>query len=385
MCFLVETSVLGLTICTFFREHFVSNKLVFLCFHSKQRHNKLWRSHSDSDLSDRPESMCKASSHFLGRSNSHNNNTSSPSLHHFLGVAVLQALGAEHKDSAKSTATHTCDSHSDSNSVCDSPGQEEVGSDCGDPLLLPLPSPQAATVVPEERLDNSASVVVTVPVALPHPPPSLHILPPTPELQRAHGGPPTHLSISVPKLKPVELSLNLPERSSSEGISPLTPGSTDSDTIDQSLSDLPSDKHSPLSPGNITPLTLVLPIAASDDNNNPSELQIDSALGGRGDADGSSNHSADSIDFFSAREKFLGLAQDGKSRTLSEQAQQRTPLLLEENEETEAKEEEEQGYGTSQVQVHSASSLCYHFVFASITCSVCVLVFHEKGVPVCSY
>ncbi|XP_037631152.1 protein phosphatase Slingshot homolog 2 isoform X1 [Sebastes umbrosus] len=324
---------------------------------SKQRHNKLWRSHSDSDLSDRPESMCKASSHSLGRSDSHNNNTSSPSLHHFLGVAVLQALGAEHKDSAKSTATHTCDSHSDSNSVCDSPGQEEVGSDCGDPLLLPLPSPQAATVVPEERLDNSASVVVAVPVALPHPPPSLHILPPTPELQRAHGGPPTHLSISVPKHKPVELSLNLPERNSSEEISPLTPGSTDSDTIDQSLSDLPSDKHSPLSPGNITPLPLVLPLAASDDNNNPSELQIDSAMDGRGDADGSSNHSADSIDFFSAREKFLGLAQDGKTRTLSEQAQQRTPLSLEESEETEAKEEEEQGYGTSQESPESEDSV----------------------------
>uniref|UniRef100_A0A8C3A571 protein-serine/threonine phosphatase n=1 Tax=Cyclopterus lumpus TaxID=8103 RepID=A0A8C3A571_CYCLU len=59
---------------------------------SKQRHNKLWRSHSDGDLSDRPESMCKASSRSLGRSNSHNNNsTSSPSLHHFLGVAVLHA------------------------------------------------------------------------------------------------------------------------------------------------------------------------------------------------------------------------------------------------------------------------------------------------------
>lgn len=75
----------------------------------------------------------------------------------------------------------------------------------------------------------------------------------------------------------------------------------------------------------------------------------------RGDADGSSNHSADSIDFFSAREKFLGLAQEG-SWTSAEQAQQRTPRILEE--ETEAKEEEEQGTGTSQVKNRSASSLC---------------------------
>lgn len=299
--------------------------------------------------------MCRPSSHSLGRSDSHNNNTSSPSLHHFLGVAVLQALGADPEDSAKSNSTHTSDSHTDSSGVCDSPGQEEVGSDCGDPLLLPLPRPRAATVVPEERLDNSATVAVTVPVALPHPPPSLHILPPTPELQRVHRGPPTHLSISAPKHKPVELSLNLPERSSSEEVSPITLGSTDSDIIDQSLSDLTSDKHSPLSPADITPLPLVLPLAPSDDNNNPSELQIGSASDSRGDADGSSNHSADSIDFFSAREKFLGLAQDGRTRTLSEQAQQRTPLSLEENGETEASEEEEQG--TSQVQDHSASSV----------------------------
>ncbi|XP_031150770.1 protein phosphatase Slingshot homolog 2 isoform X1 [Sander lucioperca] len=324
---------------------------------SKQRHNKLWRSHSDSDLSDRPEWMCKPQSHSLGRSNSQNNNTSSPSLHHFLGAAVLQALGAEPKDSAKSNATHTSDSHTDSNGVRDSPGQEEVRSDCGYPPLLPLPRPRAATVVPEEGLDNSSSVAVTVPVALPHPPPSLHIVPPTPELQRAHRCPPTHLSISVPKHKPVELSLNLPERSSSEEISPLTLGSTDSDVTDQSLSDSTSDKHSPLSPANITPLPLVLPLAASDDNNNPSELQIGSALDGRSEADGSSIHSADSIDFFSAREKFLGLAQDGTSRTLSEQAQQRTTLSLEENRETEAKDEEEQRNGTSQVSPQSEDSV----------------------------
>ncbi|XP_071352580.1 protein phosphatase Slingshot homolog 2 isoform X3 [Trachinotus anak] len=311
---------------------------------SKQRHNKLWRSHSDSDLSDRPEFMCKTSSHSLGHSDSHNNNTaSSPSLHHFLGVAVLQALGAEPEDSAKSNTTHTSDSHTHTNGVCESPVQEEVSSDCSDPLLLPLPRPRAATVVPEERLDNSASVAVTVPVAVPHPPPSLHILPPTPELQRARRGPPTHLSISVPENKPAELSLNLPERSSSGDISPLTLGSTDSDIVDQSLSDVTSDKHSPLSSSGTTPLPLLLPLAPSDNNNNPSELQIGSAFDSRGEADGSSNHSTDSIDFFSAREKFLGLAQDGRTRTLSEQAQQRIPLSLEENGGMEAKEEEEQG------------------------------------------
>ncbi|KAF7660898.1 hypothetical protein LDENG_00273090 [Lucifuga dentata] len=311
---------------------------------SKQRHNKLWRSHSDSDLSDRPEPACKPTSHSLGCSDPHNNNTSSSSLQHFLGVAVLQALGAEPQASAKSTTVHASDSNTHSNGVCDSPDKEEI-LDCiqqNYPLLPPLPRPRAATVVPEERVDNSPSVAVMVPVALPHPPPSLHILPPTPELQRAYLGPPTQASNPVPRHDPAELSLDLPERSSSEEISPLAPGSSDSDTQEKSLSDLASSKLSPLSPA--SPLPLLLFPGPSDDNNNPSELQTGIAFDSRGEADGSSNHSADSIDFFSAREKFLGLADDGRTRTLSEQTPPRTPLSLEleENGESVTKEEEEE-------------------------------------------
>lgn len=311
--------------------------IICLLFHSKQRHNKLWRSHSDGDLSDRPELLCKPSSYSLGRSDSHNNNTTAtPSLHHFLGVAVLQALGAEPEESANPNTSHTSDSHIPTNGVCESPVQGDVSSDCEDHQLLPLPRPHAATVVPEERLDNSPSVAVTVPVAVPHPPPALHILPPTPQLQRAHRGVPTDLLVSVPKDKPCKLSLNLSERSSSEEISSFTPGSTDSDLIDQSLSDLTNDKSSPLSPPSTPPLPLDLPFAPSDDNNNPSLLQTDGAFDSRGEADGSSNHSTDSIDFFSAREKFLGLAQDGRTAT------RRWPVSHEENGESEAKPEEDQ-------------------------------------------
>lgn len=286
--------------------------------------------------------MSKPSSPSLARSDSHNNNTSSPSLHHFLGVAILQALRAEPEASAKTNGTSN--SHALSNGVCDSPVQEEVTSDCEAPPLPPLPRPQAATVVPEEKLDNSASVAVTVPVALPHPPPSLHILPPTPELQRAHRGPPTHLPISAPKPKLAELSVSLPERSSSEDISPLTLESSDSDIINPSLSDLTS-------PATASPQPLRL-LLTSDDNNNPSELQIGSDLDSRGEADGSSSHSTDSIDFFSAREKFLGLAQDGRTRTMSERVQQR--MSLEETEASEGEEEEEENV-TSQVKDHLAS------------------------------
>ncbi|KAM3875538.1 uncharacterized protein ssh2a [Diretmus argenteus] len=321
---------------------------------SKQRHNKLWRSHSDSDLSDRPEPLYKSTSHTLGRSDPHNNNASSPSLHHFLGDAMLQALGAEHQDSdphAKSTTALTSDSHTHTNGVCDLPDEvKSPGSVQYDEPLPPFPRPRAATGVPKERMDNSARVATTCPVAVPHPPPSLHILPPSPELQHASLGLPTRLSSSVPEYKPVELSLDLPERSSSEEISSLTVGSSDSDTLERSLSDSVSNKVSPLSPITVTPLPLVISSGPNDDNNNPSELQTGSVFDSRGEADGSSSHSTDSIDFFSAREKFLGLAQDCKTRIPSEQTQQRTPLSLDNPEEavTKEEEEEEQGKGMSE-------------------------------------
>lgn len=284
--------------------------------------------------------MSKRSSESLARSNSHNNNTSSPSLNHLLGVAVLQALATEPEDPATSLAS---DLHMDSGGVCVSLGHEEVKSDCKDnPILHPLPRPQAATLVPDEPLDNTASVAVTVPVALPHPPPSLHILPPTPELQRARRGP---LTQTVPEHKPLELSPIFSEQSSSEEVSPLTLGSTDLDMVDRSLSDLLRDKHSPLSPVKLNNLPLDPSLAPSDDNNNPSELPTGIALDNRSDGDGSSSHSTDSINFFSAREKFLGLAQDGRSQ----QAQQREPQSSEEESETE-EEGKEEGNNANEVK-----------------------------------
>lgn len=299
---------------------------------SKQRHNKLWRSHSDSDLSDRSESSCKPPSRTLARADSHNNNSisSSPSLHHFLGVAVLQALGAE---PGKSSTEHTLDSQSHSSDTSGSSCHEEVRT------RSRLPRPRAATVIPDERGDSSARVAVMVPVAIPHPPPSIHIMSSTPEVQ--HGQCATSpLSNTVPKHK---LTLDLFEKSSSDDISLLTLGS-DTDILD--LSDLTSEKVTPLSP----PAPLVLSPAPSDDNNNPRQLHTDSGLDSRGEADGSSTQSTDSIDFFSAREKFLGLAQDGKPQKLLEQGPHGTPLSPagEENKDIVSKEEEECGSGESQ-------------------------------------
>uniref|UniRef100_A0A8C7MPZ6 protein-serine/threonine phosphatase n=1 Tax=Oncorhynchus kisutch TaxID=8019 RepID=A0A8C7MPZ6_ONCKI len=146
----------------------------------------------------------------------------------------------------------------------------------------------------------------------------------------------------VPKQKDqsVALTLDLPDLSSSEVVSQATlESSDDSDTLGYSLSDPLSERGesvimvSPGIPMAVSPLTATTPLSlgpyANDDNNNPS---------GGGDKDtvlanpvdttcvtASSNLSTDSIDFFSAREKFLGLSQDGRTRILSEQMSQRTP------------------------------------------------------------
>ncbi|XP_070986629.1 protein phosphatase Slingshot homolog 2-like isoform X2 [Oncorhynchus clarkii lewisi] len=327
---------------------------------SKQRHNKLWRSHSDSDLSERHESpLCKTGppSHTLGLSDPHNNNNGpTPSLQHFL----LQALGAANDPDNKSKGSHISDTQSEpvrltrslshspgppaSNGLCDS--RERLFSRGRGPRQDSF-RPRAVTVVPEERTDNSAlvGVAVTVPItAVPHPPPSLHSLPPSPFPQPLakplHLGLSTQLSSPVPKQKSqsVELTLDLPDHSSSEVVSQDTlESSDDSDTLGRSLSDPLSergDSVSMMSPGipmAVSPLTPTTPGSlgpyANDDNNNPGG-DTDTILANPVDATcvtTSSNLGTDSIDFFSAREKFLGLSQDGKTRTLSEQMAQRTP------------------------------------------------------------
>ncbi|XP_014069493.2 protein phosphatase Slingshot homolog 2 isoform X1 [Salmo salar] len=167
---------------------------------SKQRHNKLWRSHSDSDLSERHESLlCKTRphSHTLGRSDPHNNNNGpTPSLQRFL----LQALDAANDPDNKAEGSHISDTQSEpvrltrshshspgpsaSNGLCDS--RENLSSrgrgPRQDPFLPPLPTPRAATVVPEERMDNSALAVVAVTVPITAVPPSSPLTAYTPPL-----------------------------------------------------------------------------------------------------------------------------------------------------------------------------------------------------------
>lgn len=373
---------------------------------SKQRHNKLWRSHSDGDLS---EPLAKAPQNPLDRLDPHNNNNNGPaSLQQFLGMAVLQALkgknevqqdqldddedddddddgdsaGPRTRSPSPPTSNGLCDSEehlatssstSVSMSVSSSTSHAVSSSSAEDPFLPPLPRPRAATVVPKAHLDVSElTVAETVPAARPHPPPSLHVLPPSPSpeprpdsagsMHNHHQHPPS--SPTTPSPDPAEPSLDEVDGSADGGLHGSTAqlsyqGQQEEDEKQQRLEaqessvtdslqlslgtlseglgvhGLPSSSSlsatdtpmavSPLSPSGST-LSLSLSLDphhgdedADDNNNNNTQPQPGNhteeapcgSLPEMSTQSGSSSLSTDSIDFFSAREKFLGLAQDG--------------------------------------------------------------------------
>uniref|UniRef100_A0AAR2M1S0 protein-serine/threonine phosphatase n=1 Tax=Pygocentrus nattereri TaxID=42514 RepID=A0AAR2M1S0_PYGNA len=195
---------------------------------SKQRHNKLWRSHSDSDLSEHHEPLMKTPS---GEQE----------------VPFSNGLG----DSEESLAAE-------------------------DPPTLPRP--WAATVVPEVQPD----VAKTVSVSRPHPPASLH-----------------HLASSPRILSDIEtnpLTCEQPEASSLKAEVKCGPPVPRTESI-RSKTPEPSRQQDPDSASAEAGLSTSLP----------------------------SDLSTDRIDFFSAREKFLGLSQEGQTRGSSEQTVQQTP------------------------------------------------------------
>uniref|UniRef100_A0A8C2C9N5 protein-serine/threonine phosphatase n=1 Tax=Cyprinus carpio TaxID=7962 RepID=A0A8C2C9N5_CYPCA len=79
---------------------------------SKQRHNKLWRSHSDSDLSEHHEPLCKATAaQSLGRSNSRNQTfgQTSPSIQELLQTLTPNSASAtEAKGQIEPDTTPCC-------------------------------------------------------------------------------------------------------------------------------------------------------------------------------------------------------------------------------------------------------------------------------------
>ncbi|XP_023665246.1 protein phosphatase Slingshot homolog 2 isoform X2 [Paramormyrops kingsleyae] len=255
---------------------------------SKQRHNKLWRSHSDSDLSERRESPCKIP-HTLGRSDPHNHPSNGPpSLQRFLDTMdALAAPGTAHR-------------------------AEPPALDCP---LSSLPQPQAATVVPDEALDRAAvNVAKSVFVGRPHPPPALHLLSPN-----------TAAPLDVPELQAVsedasELPTAVPEQKCTSSYEPGV-----SESLCQSVG------CAAQVPEGDTPGASIANRSLLGTENNPEENDQGGipapAAKKLPPQDPTSPSGTDSIDFFSARKKFVGLSQGSSVRSFSEQAPPQTPHL----------------------------------------------------------
>lgn len=317
---------------------------------SKQRHNKLWRSLSDSDLSEHhePLSTSHAQPHSLGRSDPHNQTSSSP------GPSVkelLQSLGAPSNTGKAAPSTSRPDTNVKSkqlssssaegltqlsgeaqsleaqmsqptppcpyttvesvyplspplsNGICDSEEQ---------PSTPPLSQPRAATVVPQVPTTDMSMVAESVLLGQPHPPPLLHHLPPSPtpsptpvcvdELIK-----PDVVSCPVPVIKPMPVSVpqsftvQTPstQQAGPQCLSAAVP--VKKPDCDQLLCDLSFAPHTPPS---------------SDLISYPSAIPQDNDVFA---------HSADHINFFSAREKFKGMTRDDKTHCATKKEQQSTP------------------------------------------------------------
>lgn len=313
--------------------------------YSKQRHNKLWRSHSDSDLSEHHEPLSKshAQPHSLGHSDPHNqaSSASGPSVKELLESLGSSASKATHSTSQPDTGIQSnqlsssfsegvaslsggagarsleAPSHSAvvqisqsdspcpestagsvsplspplSNGLCDSEEQ---------PSSPPLSRPRAATVVPELQKTDMVTIAQTVLVGQPHPPPSFHHLPPSPAPSPTPACvdeviKPQVLSCSLPVIK--QMLVSVPEPMTTQSTQPAGPQclsapvpvkKTDCDQDCVSLDGLAA--HSP---------------PTSDFISYPSAIPQDNEV--------LFGHSADHINFFSAREKFKGMSQDGKT------------------------------------------------------------------------
>lgn len=296
--------------------------ILFKCFSffcSKQRHNKLWRSHSDSDLSEHHEPLSKsyAQPHSLGRSDPHNQASITPGssvkdLLESLGTSAITGKVNQPGSSSCGGASDlsggpengTLEAPSQANkapSRLDSPTAGSVRSSpplsnglCDSeeqPSCPPVYQPRAATVVPEPQRTD-INVAQSILVGQPHPPPSVHHLPlsppPSPALACTDEAVKAQAQSSVIKPEP------LTEEALSTQLSPLLARNADSDQRGSS-------------PGGDT----AHPPSSDDSVSQPNAIPPDNVL--------LFGHSADHINFFSAREKFKGMSDDGKPHSAAVQ------------------------------------------------------------------
>nr|XP_057944286.1 protein phosphatase Slingshot homolog 2b [Doryrhamphus excisus]XP_057944287.1 protein phosphatase Slingshot homolog 2b [Doryrhamphus excisus] len=258
---------------------------------SKQRHNKLWRSHSDSDLSEHHQPLSKPypQPHSLGRSDPCNQAAGplGPSMKELLeplGPGTVAQATKKPDIPSRPFSSPPCDRvtalscNTPPVSWLDPPPHvsplspplfnglmepEEQPPSSAPPLLLPT----AATVVPEPQRMDTVTVAQSVALGQPHPPPALHHLPPSP----APSPPPACLDKVI---KSQAASRSPPGIRQSHVPQPAT----------QPPAPVPVNKsYCPTLDGSAAPCA------------NSQELF---------------GHSTDHINFFSAREKFKGMAQD---------------------------------------------------------------------------
>ncbi|XP_026226616.1 protein phosphatase Slingshot homolog 2b isoform X2 [Anabas testudineus] len=363
---------------------------------SKQRHNKLWRSHSDSDLSEHHEPLSKsyAQPHSLGRSDPHNQPSGTPGpsvkeLLESLGTSVSTGK-ATHSSSqpdtgiksnqlnsasfegtaalsgdaeAQSLRSHSLFSVTQSsylgqpcpesraaslstlspplsNGLCDSEDQ---------PSSPPLSQPRAATVVPEPQKTDMVTVAQSVLVGQPHPPPSLHHVPLFPALSPTSACMDEVIKSQV--LKP--LLVTVPE--------PMTTQTPNAQQAGPQCLSAPVAVKKTDCVQQICGLSLddlaAQPPFTSDFISYSSAIPQDKEV--------LFGHSADHINFFSAREKFKGMNQDGKTTSavvqqspLKSCAKDQQPLLQEVSS-NEAKEEENRKKMSAPVQVTGLKPALY--------------------------
>ncbi|KAM6907614.1 protein phosphatase Slingshot homolog 2b [Xenentodon cancila] len=313
---------------------------------SKQRHNKLWRSHSDSDLSEHHEPLSKsyAHPHSLGRSDPHNQATSAPSPS---VTDLLKSLGSLSGSGNALSSTGQLDTGAQSNQLGSSSSEDgtalsgdakarsldgpldsavaqcsqldppcaETGSMPSSPLLSNglcgpeeqpssprLSQPRGAIAMPEPQKTDTVTVAQSVLTNPPHPPPTVCNLP----LSHVQSTAPAsvdkdikaHLSsCSLPATKPVLVPAPATtQTTSTEQAGPHSlsaPPFIKKTDSDQQISSSSSDG-------------LTAPPPTNEFISNSSAIPEDNVL--------LFGHSTDHINFFSAREKFKGMSKDCKAQ-----------------------------------------------------------------------
>lgn len=169
-------------------------------------------------------------------------------------------------------------------------------------------------MVPEARSDvTSVTIAETVPLVRPHPPAAVHNPPSSPRLlsdAKAKQGPSEQPEVS--HIVPLEKSS--PKVLSSVSVRSRTPEPCTQTPDSSGLQDI--SQQVPNTETDCAGL-----IYSSDEDHHPSATLHRAGLS----TIPSLTLSADRIDFFSAREKFQGLSQEGQIRGTSEQAVQQTP------------------------------------------------------------